>query len=156
MTEKILENLRMAHKIISATPEDAIDLQQFTTSRTCGTLHCAGGWLATVPYFQALGLGLVGGRLRVGGSEASGYVKLDPLLGDSAFDRLFCEYGGGAFDGLTPEIADFCEQNDCEADDVLGVVEGRNAEGQGYELPISHKALALKRIEMQIAAVGSA
>ena len=49
-----LENIVQAIRVIEATPEEAIDLSQYT----CGTLHCTAGWLATDPFFNALGLQL--------------------------------------------------------------------------------------------------
>ena len=147
MTEKILENLRMAYDIISDTPESSIDMQQFTSEGSCGTLHCAVGWLATTPYFQALGLYLVFGRLRVEG-QSSGYAKLDSLLGLHAFDRLFNEYGDGDRDEEIPEISEFWDRHEISAANILDFVDDNFV-----SLPLTHKGLALARIEMQIAAV---
>jgi len=55
--------LREAYKIIDAIPGRAFDLEMFITKMgeapSCGTIACAGGYLAMNPFFKKRGLKLV-------------------------------------------------------------------------------------------------
>lgn len=59
-----LELLRDAYQIIDGIPDNQFDLQWFYSfypgdlpaANDCGTIACAGGWLALHPQFNALGL----------------------------------------------------------------------------------------------------
>lgn len=85
LTPAQLENCKQAIRVIEATPEDSINLDDFTSK--CGTLHCTAGWLALDPYFNKLGLKLVGGMVAIEGTHA--IRGLEILFGPLAWDRLF-------------------------------------------------------------------
>lgn len=48
-----IRNCQMALSILEAAPESRIDLQEYARETECGTLFCALGWIARVPYFRA-------------------------------------------------------------------------------------------------------
>ncbi|UUZ75482.1 hypothetical protein LP414_27590 [Polaromonas sp. P1(28)-13] len=130
-TAFIQDNIRRAIALLTATPEEGLDLQSF--KNTCGSTHCAIGWLATDKHFQDLGIELVYGKRReritlshyVRNSknpDEDGFEFLNPIFGPDAFDRLFMEYDDG--------------------DDDENILE--------YWPKLTHKALALARLELQL------
>lgn len=62
MTEPNYELLREAYAIIGGIPARLFDLDSIVSkhgpSPSCGTIACAGGWLAMHPKFQDIGLSL--------------------------------------------------------------------------------------------------
>ena len=135
----IIENLRLAHAVISGTPETALDLKLFRSE--CGTVACMAGHLCGVPHFaQFLVLEWDGSswqlssRLPDGslvplyGYEAMGAP--DAHLGRNAIVRLFARRNFGEFDYEHPE-----------------------ADEDGFVPPrVTDKALALYRLARQLEA----
>lgn len=105
--QKIIENLEKAIAIIGAIPEAKIYLGQIKTE--CGTIACAAGWLASDPYFNAQGMGLVmgpyGGSYWLVQTAKPDFLDykldwLEPLFGDDAFNKLFATRNDSALDTL--------------------------------------------------------
>lgn len=101
----ILANLDKAIGIIEQIPDEALDLSKF--KHKCGTIACTAGWLASDPYFQALGMALTPNPdspqpflLTQNGDLAFCYEWLDDLFGEEAFDRLFAERGAAHDDAF--------------------------------------------------------
>ncbi|MDQ7981911.1 hypothetical protein QYH69_32325 [Paraburkholderia sp. SARCC-3016] len=87
--------LRDAYAIIAGIPESRFDLCLWrsggNTANECGTIACAGGWLAMHPKFHALGLQAgEDGMPRTKG--ARNYGALAEVLGIDRMDaqQLFC------------------------------------------------------------------
>jgi hypothetical protein len=131
----IIENLRLAHAVISGIPDSAVDLKFFRSE--CGTIACMAGHLCAHPHFaEFMVLKLDGSswqlssRLPDGGLvplysyEAMGAP--DAHLGKNAIERLFSRRDFGEFDYEHPSWCD--------------------AVGAG----VTDKELALWRIERQI------
>lgn len=141
----ILENLRLAHTVISGIPEAAVNLSSYRSD--CGTLACTAGHLCEHPHFATfMGLspmGYAGHTLRLRGTDgdfelesAFNFKGFEAHFGPGGYARLFPERDGGQFDYEHPDNVYF-EEESCHfvADTV------------------SDKALALWRIERQIEAV---
>lgn len=119
--QQVIANLVKAIEIISAVPEEKLNLQKFKSA--CGTIACTAGTLASHPYFQNFGLGLIlnpdpdsrgreyqpfvlvsehakymDGAYRIFRSETDGFAYLNTLFGAEAFDRLFAERNEGVWD----------------------------------------------------------
>ena len=145
----IKENLQKAIAVLNATPTSQIDLDTFT----CGTTHCAAGWLTTDPYFQRLGMGLrpwLEGRSLLEEKSwlddiqphkwilhdtrnpdiAQDYRFLDNIFGADAYEVLFEPYGHG-------------EKDESIFENAIGYIPAEN------ERPIPDKALALARLYLQ-------
>ena len=72
MTDKQIENLRMAYAIMAGIPAERINLGVYRANdngfvggaskddarfvRTCGSAGCVAGWLSAHPYFKSQGL----------------------------------------------------------------------------------------------------
>jgi hypothetical protein len=142
MKTTILANLRKAHEILRAAPEKLFDLEYFKEQKTCGTLHCAAGWLAASPefsdrmqFYQRMhGVWCVVEPGRDPG-DWSNWKWVDKHFGPLAFDNLFATRGAGKRDHLHPQAE---EQGH---DDVI------------FPPEVTDKELALWRIEQQIAAI---
>lgn len=97
--EPVLKNLKIAIKFLQGAKPEEIALSNWCQRTPCGTLFCAGGWLATQKYFQDQGLVLVVPESkfsRIGlyykgknlsGQEWSSSI-LDDLLGPQGFTLL--------------------------------------------------------------------
>jgi len=89
------EVLRMAAAIVDGIPEERFTFNlsswsAFVDGSRCGTLHCAGGWLAVHPAMNALGLfSVVDGVPRLMRSErvvTAGFEALAEVLGIDIHD----------------------------------------------------------------------
>jgi len=96
MSRPNFERLRLAFSVIDGIPEEAFDLDRWTTdmgsSLSCGTIACAGGWLARHPSFMELGLGLsAGGDPKISGAKfgMSSLAKFFGLDLSKNEERLF-------------------------------------------------------------------
>lgn len=56
-----MERLRTLYSVLAGVPDERLDLRLWRNDEKpdCGTIHCAFGWAATYPPFQAMGLHLV-------------------------------------------------------------------------------------------------
>ncbi|NTX18022.1 hypothetical protein [Burkholderia cepacia] len=99
------ELLRDAFAILDGIPEHVFNLDAWTVqqgeSLSCGTIACAGGWLARHPKFAELGLGISRGGdvcLRTDANESSfgALSKIFSLRGDE--DEIFMPSGAGYSD----------------------------------------------------------
>jgi len=99
----ILDNLRLAHTVISAVPDAALDLRQYKTE--CGTIACVAGHLAGHPHFAPFV------RLELTHDDGVGsyslrtqdYVALNFNFGPAAFGSMFAQRGWGRFDRRHPD-----------------------------------------------------
>ena len=101
--ETIMANLERAIELIEGTPEELVSLDSFTYTTECGTLHCTYGWLASDPYFQALGVTLENGQPYLTSIEeyvggCGFFSELDNLFGENSYDALFTSFGNSCFD----------------------------------------------------------
>lgn len=114
----VLDNLQKLLQIVEAIPEKDMDLRFFKLDKVnaegeiCGTLFCAVGAAACDPYFNALGLTLVGGdygssyRFRptmrgISLSDRDEFNRqLDQIFGKDSFAEMFERRGNGIFDDL--------------------------------------------------------
>jgi hypothetical protein len=133
----IIENLRLAHTVISGIPEAAFDLTRYKSD--CGTIACTAGHLSEHPHFapfMRLDLYLD----RVDDDSVSRYAlkvqdrqNLDSNFGPNAYDAIVAQRNEGCLDKHHPySVFDF--------DDYEWSVHPR----------VSDKEIALWRIERQI------
>ena len=82
-----LQKLLLARNVIAGIPARRINLNEFSRTgkrvnpHLCGTVACAGGWLASHPKFNEFGL--------TSSSDGVPEVKGDDLRGYSALTRVF-------------------------------------------------------------------
>lgn len=130
----ILDNLRLAHTVISGIPEDTLDLRQYKTE--CGTIACTAGHLSMHPHFAPfMRLELTHEVDGVGGYSLRpvDFFDLDASFGPAAFDSMFAQRGQGRFDSWHPNR-----------------VYDHEEEESHVHPRVSDKELALWRIERQI------
>jgi hypothetical protein len=133
----IIENLRLAHAVISAVPEAAFDLTRYKSD--CGTIACTAGHLSEHPHFapfMRLDLYLD----RVDDHSVSRYAlkmkdeqDLDSNFGPNAYDAIFAQRNESWRDRQHPDSV-------FDQDDYEWSVHPR----------VSDKEIALWRIERQI------
>lgn len=139
----ILNNLTILRDAVAAQPEDLFDLNSYKTEEPCGTLFCTAGLATTMPYFQDLGVSmrqwsLNGFYVQVKGDDIDDTEETNKLFGENAFRHLFAGADNGAWDK------------------ALGYVETYGAESDAYVPQMSHKTLALARLDKQIAIYAAA
>lgn len=138
-TQFKLANLYTLLHAVRLQPESGFFLNRFRKDTECGTLFCTVGLATTMPRFQAMGLSLVKlgeerdafYKCELNGQDAYDNPELNDIFGERAFNRLFNSTEVGGFDA------------------ALGYSEEYN--GMSYEGNMTHKELAIKRLEKQIA-----
>jgi hypothetical protein len=54
ITEEVkIERLRQLRRVVDDAPNNLFWMTSFSTAAACGTAHCAAGWAAVDPWFQA-------------------------------------------------------------------------------------------------------
>jgi hypothetical protein len=105
-----LENLKVLAAAIEARPE--LDLSFWANERSCGTIYCAAGLAATLPYFRDMGMSASESGAPYTDEPARGlYETLNHFFGTyhgrgddhevfphAAMDVLFRGYFGGEWD----------------------------------------------------------
>lgn len=101
----VKENLQELHRVITAYPEDQLNLRNY---HTCGTIFCAVGLAATLPFFMDQ-MGMPAMNPEEGqGSDlsfnniASDLSDMKEIWGEDAFERLFATHGQGVNDEMFP------------------------------------------------------
>lgn len=117
LTAKQLENCQRAIALLEQTPEHLIDLDTIT----CGSTHCALGWIATDKYFNRLGICLS----RSGSLCNYDYEDISEIFGESTTYRA------------TPLSELFNSGHDSPHDTLA-------------PYGTSHKQLAIRRFELHI------
>lgn len=99
----IRDNLLAARAAIEAEPEAGLDLKEFENH--CGTIHCALGLLATLPFFNAQGLtmcrtseGMPVPYLGVEFMYIGWRNNIDEMFGKGSYFRLFEARGCSTWD----------------------------------------------------------
>jgi hypothetical protein len=103
----IRENLIQAIAAVKARPEHLFDLDKYIQERECGTLFCTAGLLCHTPHFQGMGWHMEGSYPAV--SDTGSFdEQAEIALGEHTYGRLFCQRGGGYWDGelLEPGMTD--------------------------------------------------
>lgn len=90
----IKENLEVLRAAIVAYPEDKLNLKRY---HTCGTIYCAVGLAATMPYFTNQ-MGVEPQGLANFGEFASDMSEMSEMWGPRSFTRLFATSYGGFYD----------------------------------------------------------
>lgn len=131
----ILNNLNEARAIVEAAPADSINLDDYRRETECGTLFCTAGLLASSPYFMALGMYLrpiAKKRHDADPTNPRWTIERQGFLGSDMDTWLDPMFGPSAWGNL------FTPAN-------TGVSMHKMPPGS------THKDLALKRIDLQIA-----
>lgn len=92
----IKENLQELHRVITAYPEDQLKLQKY---HTCGTIFCAAGLAATLPFFMdQMSLQPVPPEDGNFYTYASDLSEMEEMWGENSFHRLFSIWRDGLYD----------------------------------------------------------
>lgn len=95
----IKENLQELHRIITAYPESKLDLQNYVSHTDCGTLFCAVGLAATMPFFMdQIGMPPADPAESGFNNLADDLSDMSEIWGHDSFDRLFASHGQGRYD----------------------------------------------------------
>ena len=99
MTDKQIENLRMAYAIMAGIPAERIKLDIYRCEprgrrcendkafvSTCGSAGCVAGWLSAHPHFKSQGLKWFAPEIQ--GEPASSALFDDPTIFDSGPEGL--------------------------------------------------------------------
>ena len=95
----VKENLQELHRVITEYPESKLDLGNYVKHTDCGTIFCAAGLAATLPFFMDQ-IGMPPATPEVGGfkSIASDLSDMSELWGEDGYNRLFTPHGYGTND----------------------------------------------------------
>mgnify|MGYP001576459888 CR=1 FL=1 len=126
-------NLIEAIRLVEAEP--VLELDQYLTETTCGTLYCTAGLLAQQPYFQRQGMRLSQDEDWGGLSIGTYFLTIGhrELFGDDAFDRLFASSKVGVWD-----------------DELIRELEAPNEDAEPTKPRPTDKQLALARLRRQL------
>lgn len=102
----ILRNLKTLHAAVEQQPEALFDLSAYKQELSCGTLFCSAGLAASMPVFQAQGMGMDRDGQRfvvtVYGVDILYAHGIDKLFGEEAWDNCFATGDEGYRDSDAP------------------------------------------------------
>lgn len=134
----IKTNLERAIAVMDATPEESINLRHYT----CGSCHCALGWLALDPYFNDLGIHL----------DHDGNVLPHKMLYGQTLTDLFGENSQFLFLGYGDGDKDSRLLSAITGESYFKIEEMLNKHGRvsrSSVLNVSDKELALARLTLR-------